>query len=193
MDEFEDYVPLSSLNAFCYCPHRVYLEYVQGAWDDNIHTIKGTLEHETVHDGRKRVDRAQFRQVNVRSDVYKLLGKIDVVEFKDGLFVPVEYKKGRKGKWYNDQVQVCAQGLCLEEQLETEIDYGFLWYFGSKRREKVNFTPKLKEETIRVSREVHDIYRLKKKTFPDYTKKCNDCSIKSICLPLEIKLLKKGR
>lgn len=142
------YVPLSALNAYNYCKYRVYLEYVLEEWEDNVHTIEAILKHERAHSGERRYDKntIQTTQVFVRSDQYRLIGKIDVVEEKDESIYPVEYKKGKPGRWLNDHLQLCAQALCLEEHISQKISYGYLWYFSSRSREKVDINTDLRKK-----------------------------------------------
>ncbi|SNY41132.1 CRISPR-associated exonuclease, Cas4 family [Orenia metallireducens] len=185
------YVPLSAINAYNYCPYRVYLEYVRCEWQDNAHTIEGVLRHERAHSGNERYDKdkKQSTQIYVKSDKYRLVGKIDIVEEKLGKIYPVEYKKGRAGKWINDHLQLCAEALCLEEQLDIRIDKGYLWYFGSRSREEVEFDSKLRKETIDASREILKI--MKGKMIPEskYSNRCRACSMSGICLPKEVEIL----
>ncbi|WP_049772653.1 CRISPR-associated protein Cas4 [Acetohalobium arabaticum] len=188
------YVPLSAINAYNYCPYRVYLEYVLGEWKDNTHTIEGILKHDRAHSGERRYDsnRIQTTQVFVKSEQYRLVGKIDVVEEKEGEVYPVEYKKGRSGEWINDHLQLCAQALCLEEQLGVKITKGYLWYFSSRDREEVEFDLKLRDKTIETGESVLKIMEGEVIPENEYSRRCRACSIEEICLPKEVSILKKG-
>lgn len=187
------YAPLSALNAYDYCPHRVYLEFVCGQWEDNTHTIKGILNHERTHSGEKRYDgnRIQTTQVYIKSDEYNLVGKVDIVEEKNDEIYPVEYKQGQAGQWTNDHLQLCAEAICLEEQLGIEIKKGYLWYFGSRSREEVYFESELREKTIWVAQEVLKIMKHNIAPEKEYTSRCKGCSLQNICLPQEITQLKR--
>ena len=187
------YAPLSALNAYNYCQNKVNIEFVCGQWKDNDHTIKGILNHERAHSGEKRYDgnRIQTTQVYIKSDRYQLVGKVDIVEEKEDEIYPVEYKKGKAGQWTNDHLQLCAQAICLEEQLELEIEKGYLWYFNSRSREEVYFDQELRDETIWTAKKVLNI--MKNNLIPpkEYTSRCKGCSLQDICLPQEISKLNK--
>ena len=190
------YVPLAALNAYSYCAYRMYLEYVQCEWQDNVHTIEGILRHERAHSEEKRYekDKVQSTQVFVRSEQYKLVGKIDIVEDKNNKVYSVEYKKGRARKWINDHVQLCAQALCLEEQIGQKIEEGYLWYFTTRSREKVIFDEELRAETIEISKQAWQVMDNELIPKKEYIAKCRACSMKRVCLPQEVAILQqKGR
>lgn len=196
MDEGYDlYLPLSALNAYLYCPYRAYVEYVLGEWEDNVFTIEGEIEHETVHSEKERVvdDSFQTTRVFVKSEALGLVGQIDVVEERAAEIYPVEYKKGRQGRRLNDQVQVCAQGLCLAEQLGREISRGYVWYMGSRRRREVKFTPELVAATEKTCQDLRALYEGAPVPIPAYRKsRCDPCSVLSFCLPRETAILRAG-
>lgn len=104
--------------------------------------------------------------------------------------VPIEYKKGRMGKWLNDHIQLCAQAMCLEERSGLVVETGFIFYFGSRRREQVAFTPELRQRTEAAIRRAFEI--AESPTLPpplDQYTKCRDCSLEPICLPREVRTL----
>ncbi|MBA4380217.1 MAG: CRISPR-associated protein Cas4 [Anaerolinea sp.] len=194
----EEYLPISMLNQLEYCERRFYLMHVLGEMDVNVHVLEGTLRHAQAHDaGREREgDLVTHRRVYVWSDELMISGYADVVEEKlDGLgtsaIIPVEYKKGRMGKWLNDHIQLCAQALCLAERSGAVAPKGFIFYFGSRHREEVLFTPELRARTVeavRRARAIADARRLPP-ALENYNK-CRDCSLEPICLPREVKMLK---
>ena len=105
--------------------------------------------HRTMEDGV-----TTLRRVWVWLSRLKLSGFADVVEESEGQLTPIEYKKGKMGEWLNDHVQLCAQALCLEEMSGCSISHGYIFYFGSARREEVVFTEALRqhtEETVRLA------------------------------------------
>ena len=112
--------------------------------------------------------------------------------------IPIEYKKGKMGEWLNDHIQLCAQALCLEEMLGCSIPHGYIFYFGSARREEVVFTDDLRQRTEET---IHQAFMLleqkklppplvgkqtKRRALPSLHKKCRDCSLEPLCLPREV-------
>src|SRR5438132_2976688 len=120
MDDPTDYLPISHLNAFEFCPRRFYYEYVQGEMLVNEHVLEGRIRHETADTpGQERIENGlRLRRVTLWSDRLRVIGFGDLVEADaaTGEWQPVEYKKGKMGRWLNDHIQLCAQALCLEER-----------------------------------------------------------------------------
>jgi len=147
-----DPIPLSALNHWAYCPRRCGLIHMEGEFTDNIHTSRGNAEHErvdrTAHVTGKVGARVAYA-LQVWSDRLGLIGKCDVVEFwPDGTVFPVEYKHGPKRKWLNDDLQLAAQAMCLEDMLGHAVPRGAIYHASSHRRRDVAITPALREKVI---------------------------------------------
>lgn len=187
----ENYLPLAYLNAFEYCPRRFYWEYVLGEMSDNEHIIIGRHLHRnineegTIQEGEKLIHRQQW----VWSDLLSVSGIIDAVEEREGLLIPIEYKKGRMNQHLNDHFQLCAAAMCLEERLNTTISYGEIFYQANRRREKVQFTSQLRQLTELAIKSAQESVNNPMPPPIDNAKKCRDCSLKDICLPKEVKKL----
>jgi CRISPR-associated exonuclease Cas4 len=194
-----DPFPLSYLNQFAYCPRRFWYMYVQGEIEINAPMLEGTLQHQNRADkpGQETDDlgRTIQRRVWVWSDRLKIAGFADFVERSSQSLqlIPVEYKHGQKGKWDNDEIQLCAQALCLEEMTGQTITLGEIFYWRSRRRVNVPFDNKLRQQTEATIAQIQTL--LAKYTIPDPISerpKCEHCSIKPICLPDEWRLLQGG-
>ena len=198
-----DYIPLSMLNQLAYCERRFYLMHVLGEMEINAHVLEGTLRHEKAHDaGAERAgDTLVHRRVYVWSEALGVAGFTDLVEEAltpgpspsgRGGIVPIEYKKGRMGRWISDHVQLCAQAMCLEERLGVDIAKGYIFYFGSRRREEVSFTAELRERTRQAAARARELIPLLQPPPPlAIPAKCRDCSLQPICLPEETRQLSK--
>ncbi|MGH2458613.1 MAG: CRISPR-associated protein Cas4 [Chloroflexota bacterium] len=188
----DDYLPISMLNAYEYCPRRFYYEHVLGEMLVNEHVLEGQVRHErTDAGGTEHLDDTTVRRsVRVYSDRLRLVGVVDLVEEGTAGTVPVEYKKGRGGRWLNDHVQLCAAALCLEERLGQPIARGFVFYFQPRRRVSVSFTPELRrltEDAIDGARAVARSAKLPPPLVDD--RRCRDCSLEPLCLPREVRQL----
>lgn len=190
--EADDLVPLSALQHVVFCPRQAALIHVERIWQDNTLTVKGSILHERVdlpgadHRRAVRVERA----VALRSDRLRAAGVADAVEYhKDDAApggvrpVPVEYKRGRAQGRLADQVQLCAQAMCLEEQHKVVIPCGFLYYGESHRRVEVQLTEKLREVTMEAAQRLHDMIRSGVVPHPEPGPKCRQCSLSEQCLP----------
>ncbi len=108
------------------------------------------------------------------------------------VLIPVEYKRGKQGRWMNDQIQLCAQAMCLEERTGRGVLRGAIFYWRSRRRVEVSFTPELREQTEDTVRRAFALLRVGKMPLPVHERiKCRECSLESICLPREVLLLTK--
>lgn len=206
-DEPVDMLSLSFLNALEYCPRRFYYECVLSEFLENHHTLEGTLRHERSDGGQTTIehDLVTLRRVWVWSRRLQVSGFADVVEERGDQLTPVEYKKGKMGAWVNDHVQLCAQALCLEEMLSCTIPCGYIFYFGSARREEVCFTEILRQQTEATVRHAWQLTQQaepppplighvsKRALLPSLHPKCKDCSLEPLCLPREVSLARSQR
>jgi len=184
IDDF-DYIPIASLNQYAYCPHRCWRMFCAGEFVDNQYTIEGTSLHDRVHtlgEGN-REDIWQVRAVWLKSEKYRLIGKSDLIESENGQLYPVEYKRGKKGEWDNDELQVCAQALCLEEMTGQSIPMGYLYYAHSRRRQEVTISPELRQQTITTLEAVVKLFSTGIVPLASYSPRCKGCSLFSQCLP----------
>ncbi|MEZ0396396.1 MAG: CRISPR-associated protein Cas4 [Anaerolineales bacterium] len=197
----DDYLPLSMLNQLEYCERRFYLMHVLGEMEVNAHVLEGTFRHEQAHTAgaNREGETLIHRRVYVWSDELRIAGFADVVEetlspgaspSERGELVPIEYKKGRMGKWLNDHIQLCAQALCLAERSGAVVPKGYIFYFGSRRREEVEFTPALRQRTVQSIARAHELVAAQRLPPPlENYNKCRDCSLEPVCLPREVRIL----
>ena len=124
------------LNQLEYCERRFWLMYVQGEMEINAPVLEGIQQHERAHAGGVERDGETTirRRVYLWSDRLRVAGFADVVEERAGELVPVEYKRGRIGRWLNDHIQLCAQAMCLEERTGKSVEQGAIFYRRSRRR-----------------------------------------------------------
>ena len=133
-------IPLSALNQFLFCARRAALIHVEGIFKDNQHTLRGDIVHEHSDLAGYEVVKGAtlLRALPVWSERLGLNGKCDIVESRtDGSLFPVEFKLGKRRQWENDDAQLCAQALCLEEMFNVSIPRGAVFHADSKRRREV--------------------------------------------------------
>lgn len=180
-------IPISALNQYAYCPRRCYLIHVEGEFTDNIHTQSGTREHDRVdqlaHEIKSGV-RVEFA-LPVWSERLAITGRCDVVEFHpDGTVYPVEYKHGRRRQWLNDDLQLAAQAMCLEEMLAVPVARGAIYHQKSRRRREVSIDGHLRRAVIDTIAAVKNLFASKQCPAPTENKKrCRECSLNVLCNP----------
>lgn len=154
--------------------------------------------HKRVHesDDENRPGLRIVRGLRLVSYKLGLIGQADVVEFYESdsgtqlsetnTFwqpFPVEYKRGKPKKDDSDKVQLCAQALCLEEMLQTDITSGAFFYGRPRRRTEVQLDETLRQKTCQIIASVHELFNNRITPKVPYSKKCDSCSLNSYCMP----------
>lgn len=195
----DDCLMISGLQHFRFCRRQWALIHIEQQWAENLRTTEGALLHERAHDEQlreRRGDTIITRSLRVYSLTLGLTGQCDVVEFHrdergvplhgyEGTWLPfpVEYKRGRAKQDGCDELQLCAQAMCLEEMLCCEIPDGALFYGETRRRVRVPFPPELREEVRTDAAQMHDLYRRGRTPQVKPPKGCSACSLRELCLP----------
>lgn len=176
---------ISALAQYAYCPRRCALIYLEGDWDDNEYTLRGNRAHENVDvpEGMVREGVRVERALPLWSERLGLVGKGDVVEFVNGLPYPVEYKVGNRWAKLSDEIQLCAQAMCLEEMFGVPVLEGALFYKATQRRRTIEFTPELRSETLAVITAVRQLLSQDKLPSPVADNRCPNCSLIHSCMP----------
>jgi len=181
----KDPLPIGLVAEYVFCPRSAWLAYAAGAFQHNEFTVEGEILHRRVHEKGKgtRSGRRHWRRVPLYSYRLELAGYADLVEEVDGQFFPVEYKRGRLRSSMSDKVQLCLQGLCLEEMLRQPIELGYIYYAGSRRRLEVELVGSLRRLALKSFREVRELLRELHPPPGALAAKCNGCAQRSACMP----------
>ncbi len=184
----DDSIPISALQHWLYCPRQCALIHVERAWAENRLTAEGRVLHQRVDSGgaRQRHGVKILHGIEIVSHRHGLYGVADVVELhgRPPRPFPVEYKRGRPKAHRADEVQLCAQALCLEEMFDRAIAEGALFYGKTRRRKRVVFDEELRALTIRTARDVRRMMQTGELPAPNYDRqRCEACSLKELCQP----------
>lgn len=181
-------IPLSALQHYLFCPRQCALIHVEQVWSEDGATAEGRILHERVDAGQS--DRRQgvriVRGLVLRSLALGLSGKADAVEFHGKQPFPVEYKRGRPKSHRADEVQLCAQALCLEEMFGLPVSEGALFYGQTRRRQKVPFDTVLRELTTRIAAETRAMIHGQHTPPPRNMPGCRNCSLAESCHPVRL-------
>jgi CRISPR-associated exonuclease Cas4 len=185
----DDFIMISALQHYIFCPRQCGLIHIDDVWQDNLFTVRGEILHEKVDSDtyETRGDVKTVRGLRIHSYKYGLVGRCDVVEFKQTTngkeIMPVEFKAGEPKEDISDKVQLCAQVLCIEEMLNVEITKAAFFYGKIRRRYIVDITNELREQTKDVITKVRALNESKIVPVIEYSSKCRNCSIINLCLP----------
>ncbi|QQK78169.1 CRISPR-associated protein Cas4 [Salicibibacter cibarius] len=190
---------LSGIQHFQFCKRQWALIHIEQQWEENVKTIEGQHLHQKADEPfirEKRGNKLIVRAMPVKSEDLKINGVCDVVEFvqdpsgveiagEQGMYksYPVEYKRGKPKKDYEDILQLAAQAMCLEEMLLCDIHQGYLFYNEIKHRVEVPLTSEIKDEVRSIVEEMHHYYRKKHTPKVKTGSFCKSCSLQNVCLP----------
>ncbi len=207
----DELLPLSALQHLVFCERQCGLLLLDQLWRDNPLTLEGSRLHQRVHEAAPRREvRGNLlitRGLPLQSLTLGVVGVADVVEFHrvaaptrggkpsrtsaiqlpgaTGWWrpFPVEYKRGKPKRDYCDEVQLCAQAICIEEMLQVEMMEGALFYGSKQHRHEVRFTAWLREQTRGAARRLHELFLGGSVPRLERQPKCRRCSLVDICRP----------
>jgi CRISPR-associated exonuclease Cas4 len=183
-------IPLSALQHHLFCPRQCALIHVEGLWAEDIATAEGRLLHEKVDAGRPetRPGIRVARGIALRSWALGVAGRADAVEFRGRppQPFPVEYKRGKPKAHRADEVQLCAQAICLEEMFGTVVPEGALFYGTTRRRVSVTFDAALRSLTAQVAAGARNNIARQYTPPAIYGPGCRNCSLQELCQPARL-------
>jgi CRISPR-associated exonuclease Cas4 len=203
----DDLLMLSGIQHIAFCERQWALIHVEQQWAENMRTVEGTHMHERVDDpfaSEVRGNVITLRSVSMVSYRLGLYGVADVVEFirsenEEGVGmegypdkwkpIPVEYKRGKPKPDERDEVQLCAQAICLEEMYNAKddsnliISTGYLFYGETRHRHEVVFDQELRNKVESYARRMHELFETGTTPLAIYKSHCNACSLVELCNP----------
>lgn len=200
-----DPIPLSALQHWLYCPRQCALIHNEQVWAENQFTAEGQLLHKKANDGpdEHRSTGSILRHLHVLSEKHGITGICDIVEFHDlksqisnfkstRSVTPVEYKRGKPKAHRADEVQVCAQAICLEEMFQTDIPLALIFYGKTRRRTEVPLDATLRALTLATITAVREMKESGMTPSAEYdSRRCDACSLIDLCQPKSLRL-KRG-
>ena len=190
MDPEPEPIPISALQHAVYCLRQAALIHLERLWAENALTAEGAVLHAVADKGGRRHARGVRRvmSLGVASRRLGLAGVADVVEFPQvgghEVPFPIEHKRGKPKLHRADEVQLCAQALCLEEMMGVPVPHGTLFYAETRRRVVVPFDAELRTLTEATASELARV--LASGTTPPPTahkSRCRACSLHELCRP----------
>ena len=176
---------ISALRHYGYCPRSCALIHIEQTFDENLYTLRGRMAHKQVDEVESvtecgiRVERA----MPIWNRRLGLIGKADVVEFREDIPYPVEYKHGPRRQREHDDLQLCAQAMCLEEMTGQAVPRGAIFHHKSRRRREVVFTPSLRTQVEEAVTAIRALLASKRLPPPVNDQRCEKCSLKEACMP----------
>lgn len=182
----DDWVPISALQHYSYCPRQCALIHIEQIFDENLYTLRGRAVHEIVDtpDSTMSAGKQIEHALPLYSTRLGLVGKADVVEFlPDGTPYPVEYKHGSRRPSQHDDLQLAAQAMCLEEMTGRSVPQGAIFHHSSRRRRQVEVNAALRAEIERLVPLIRQMLVSGKLPPPVNDARCRHCSLQDACQP----------
>ncbi|HLW00255.1 MAG TPA: CRISPR-associated protein Cas4 [Ktedonobacterales bacterium] len=178
-------IMISALEHYSYCPRQCALIHLEHLFDENIYTLRGRLAHERVDTLASRQEESirVERAFPLWSQRLGLIGRADVVEFHGQTPYPVEYKLGKRREWRYEALQVCAQGMCLEEMFGLSVTHGAIYYCASRTRREISFDAMLRSAVEEATVAVQAMLRGTALPSAPNDQRCEKCSLLESCLP----------
>ena len=177
-------------NSAVFCKTGYLKSFLTKCWMSTLHFLLKNRAYLSINAkllkyyGRQiRKDVRFERTVHVSAEKLGISGVLDLVEVdtKTGCLKPVEYKRGKPKPDPMDEIQLCAQGLCLEEMTGQTVSEGALWYMQTRHRVPVVFSDDLRAQTLATIAAVRELLNSGQTPPPDYGKRCKACSLVEIC------------
>jgi len=198
-------LPARMVNEYQYCPRLAYLEWVQGEWAESADTVEGRFSHRRVDkpagdlprgEDTEATERIHARSITLSSTRLGLIARMDLVEGEGNCVTPVDYKRGKRphvarGAYDPERVQLCLQGMLLEEHGYV-CNEGALYYVAGRERVTVEFDAELRALTVSAMEGMRSMAAsgLSPPPLQD-SPKCTRCSLVGICLPDEVNFLRR--
>lgn len=186
LSDTSDSLPISALQHWLFCPRQCALIHVERLWSENVYTAEGRVLHERTDNGRPdtRGGTRILRTAQLASEQHALHGVADVVEMRNTGPYPVEYKRGRPKSHRADEVQLCAQALCLEEMTGNRVPEAAVFYGRNRRRRIVAIDETLRSLTLQVADAARAAVAQGKLPPPEFdARRCSACSLQQLCRP----------
>jgi len=186
-------IPLSALQHAIYCLRQAALIHLERMWAENRFTAEGKVLHQVADKPTERRIKGVRRVTGlpVASRQLGIAGQADLVEFHPSPAgdtpYPVEYKRGKTKLHRADEVQLCAQALCLEEMTGHAVPEGALFYAETRRRTVVPFDDDLRALTLTTIGQLRDVFTTLKTPPPTvHASRCRACSLYDLCRPKDV-------
>jgi CRISPR-associated exonuclease Cas4 len=185
-----EFIPISALQHYLYCPRQCALIHIEQQWAENRQTAEGRLLHDRA-DTPATERRHGVRTVTampLSNAELSIAGVADVVEFHanaDGEYpYPVEYKRGKPKSHRADEVQLCAQAMCLEAMFGRRVEEGALFYGLPRRRKTIEFDDALRNLTLEIIRGAREMFTAGCTPPAKFeARRCDACSLFDLCQP----------
>lgn len=182
-----DYIHISTLNDFIFCPYSIYLHNVYMESDEMIFHAEpqtiGRVSHDSI-DHKTYSNRANdIMSLPVYSESFGLMGKIDIYKKKEHLLIERKYqlKQIFQGQIY----QLWAQMFCMQEMGYT-VDKLAFYEMSTNRMIPVNIPSDSDIQRFSIFIQQFRLFDPASTSFHINTNKCRHCIYCNLCEKTDI-------
>ncbi len=189
---------IHSLHALAYCERLFYLENVENLRVADERVYAGRRLHVEIE---RNEDEGEWLTLQLESEKWGIVGKVDCVRRRDGRLIPYEHKRGRAARgmdgeaapWWSDKLQIIAYAALIEEHSGQPVTEGRIRYHADNKTVRVEIDDdawRLLAEAIGRARELQS--SVIRPPVVANEKLCAKCSLAPVCLPEEARLVERG-
>lgn len=185
----EEFVQVSALQEFVYCPRRYYYQ----RYHDQIGSTFELVDGRSKHDTQSRRG-GWTKELYLRSEELGMHGKIDVVESDLGSLTPIERKRAESGDYYSsDEVQLAGYCMLLESAINEPVNVGYIYLYSTDERHAIRITEDHRQAVTKIISRINSMTIDSLPSFTNNPNKCNGCSARHYCMPAETARLEPER
>lgn len=185
----ENYIKLSTLNDFIFCPKSIFYHELYDSYDKKLYQeevqIAGSIAHEAIDTAKYSSRKDVLQWLSVYSEKLKIAGKIDLFFTSEWKLVERKNRihkdtNGKEKIYLGYKYQLWWQMFCLEEMWYT-VRYLELRSMQDNKVYKV-YRPSFKEEeTFKALLEKYRKFDVLQKNWSQNTEKCRKCIYRELC------------
>lgn len=184
-----------ALHALAYCERLFYLEEVEEIRVADHAVYAGRRLHDEIVGLDDETP--EHRSVEVGSETWGIIGKVDAVRRRDGNWVAIEHKRGRclRGQnkevlaWPSDRLQAVAYAVLLEEEFGEPVLQARVRYHADNVTAFVEIDESARKELQAAIARARELRRTTERPpVTDNENLCRRCSLAPVCLPEEERL-----
>ncbi len=195
LDEYEQPLRVISLHDLLYCERLFYFTEVENIQNPNNLVYAGRRLHDDVVPLDD--ESPERRSMEVANEIWGLLGKVDAIRRRDGVWVAYEHKRGRCRRgpdkeplaWASDRIQAIAYAVLLEETLGEKVPEARIRYHADNVTAFVSIDEAARLDLTAAIARARELRRTTSR--PSVTENenlCRRCSLAPVCLPEEERL-----
>jgi len=177
----EEYIQISKLNDFVFCPYSLYLHSIYDQFSQKIyHSVfqtRGKLAHSSIDSKKYTTSKKLLQGIGIYSEKLGLAGKIDLFDLESGYLIERKYKVKKIFDGY--RFQLYAQMYCLQE-MGYAVKKLYIHSLSDNSRYEVKMPDKTEEHKFKLLvKEIKEY--IPGRNIIKSKNKCDNCIYRNLC------------